>query len=223
MLAPLSAWRRAWLWLEMLVFFVGTPLAMYFAVFGFRLPLFVVLLPVCGVILIALLADKGFSVVGMLGTGFGWRDLLSILLLFAIAAPVVLWAAAHYLPDRFLAFPRYRFDLWLAVMALYPLISVTTQELIYRVFFFHRYGALFGSWRWLAVLLNAALFAYGHIIFQNWPSIVLSFLAGLLFAMRFVRTRSYWAVVLEHSLYGDLIFTAGLGVYFFTGVANFRF
>ncbi len=28
-------------------------------------------------------------------------------------------------------------------------------------------------------------------------------------------------VALEHSLYGDLIFTTGLGVFFFTGVSNF--
>jgi hypothetical protein len=36
----------------------------------------------------------------------------------------------------------------------------------------------------------------------------------------FTRTQSFLAVVLEHALYGDLIFTIGLGRFFFTGAAN---
>ena len=43
-------------------------------------------------------------------------------------------------PQYFLAFPRYNTPLWLLVMTFYPLISVTTQELIYRVLFFDRYA-----------------------------------------------------------------------------------
>ena len=31
-------------------------------------------------------------------------------------------------------------------------------------------------------------------------------------------TRSFWAVFLEHTLWGGLVFTVGLGRYFFTGV-----
>jgi CAAX protease family protein len=48
----------------------------------------------------------------------------------------------------------------------------------------------------------------------------MSFIGGLIFAYRFARTRSFFAVWLEHALYGDLIFTIGLGRFFFTGVAN---
>ena len=44
--------------------------------------------------------------------------------------------------------------------------------------------------------------------------------AELLFAMRYAATRSYWAVVLEHTLWGWLVFTTGLGRYVFTGVSN---
>ena len=217
-----SIWRRAWLWLEMLALFVGAPLGIYVVVYGWHRPLFVVLLPVFALILIALLMDRRFRVVDMLRKGFHWTELLSIAAIFVVVAPFMLWAAATYLPERYLSFPRDRFELWLLVMALYPLISVSTQELIYRVFYFHRYAPLFNGSRSLAILLNAALFGYAHIIFLNWPSVVLSFFGGLLFAWRYVRTGSYWAVVLEHALYGDLLFTAGLGVYFFTGVSNLR-
>ena len=41
---------------------------------------------------------------------------------------------------------------------------------------------------------------------------------GLLFAARYAMTRSYWAVFVEHALWGALVFTVGLGQFFFTGV-----
>ena len=37
-------------------------------------------------------------------------------------------------------------------MMLYPVFSVVPQELVFRTFFFHRYGPLFGSARWTMVL-----------------------------------------------------------------------
>jgi hypothetical protein len=41
---------------------------------------------------------------------------------------------------------------------------------------------------------------------------------GALFAWRYAMTRSFWAVFIEHTLWGALVFTVGLGRYFFTGV-----
>ena len=49
-------------------------------------------------------------------------------------------------------------------MLLYPLMSVAVQELVYRTFYFHRYGVLFGDAWWLAILLNGVLFGLGHIV-----------------------------------------------------------
>jgi hypothetical protein len=43
---------------------------------------------------------------------------------------------------------------------------------------------------------------------------------GLLLAVRYAMTRSYWAVFIEHTIWGWLVFTIGLGRYFFTGVSN---
>ena len=37
-------------------------------------------------------------------------------------------------------------------------------------------------------------------------------------ALRYALTRSFWAVYLEHTLWGALVFTVGLGRFFFTGV-----
>jgi membrane protease YdiL (CAAX protease family) len=92
---------------------------------------------------------------------------------------------------------------------------------MFRLFFFGRYRSLFLGNPHAAILLNAVLFAFVHIIFQNVISVVISLLGGLLFAWRFEKTRSFWAVWLEHSLYGNLLFTLGLGRYFYTGVSSF--
>jgi membrane protease YdiL (CAAX protease family) len=92
------------------------------------------------------------------------------------------------------------------------------QELVYRTFFFHRYGVLFGNWWWAAILLNGVLFGLGHIVIGTPLAIYGTMATGALFAWRYAMTRSFWAVFLEHTLWGALVFTVGLGRYFFTGV-----
>src|SRR5208337_1405748 len=156
-----------------------------------------------------------------------WRDVFSILALFALCGGALTIFAYERYPQSFLSFPRSNTSLWLLVMAFYPLISVTTQELVYRVFFFHPYAAALNGAGWLAIAVNAMLFATMHaILFASrgsmfhWEAVTFSLIGGLIFAYRFVKTRSLLAVWLEHALYGDLIFTIGLGRFFFTGVAN---
>lgn len=219
---PISPMRRIWLVVELLLMFIAAPIAMDWGIRSYGVPLFVVLLPVLALFVILLLADRTFSLKLALAKGFGGRELVGILVLFAVLAPVILAAAYLLVPGSFLGFPTRVPRLWLIIMVLYPLVSVTTQEIIYRVFFFHRYGPLFGRQIWLMILVNGALFAFGHIMFRNWISIWVSLVGGLLFAWRYHRTKSFWAVFLEHALYGDLIFTAGLGRFFFTGLSIFR-
>ena len=67
--------------------------------------------------------------------------------------------------------------------------------------------------------MHAIIFASRGSSF-HWEAVTISFIGGLIFAYRYTRTRSFLAVWLEHALYGDLIFTVGLGRFFFTGVAN---
>jgi membrane protease YdiL (CAAX protease family) len=149
-----------------------------------------------------------------------WREVFSIAVLFVvIGGSIAVWVRQE-MPDVFLSMPQGNPSLWRLVMVFYPLLSVIPQELVYRTFFFHRYGPLFGRFTWAAILLNGALFGFAHIIFGSWTSVLLSGALGCLLAYRYVVTRSFWAVWLEHALYGDLIFTIGLGRYFFTGVSS---
>jgi len=96
---------------------------------------------------------------------------------------------------------------------------VLAQEFMYRAFFFHRYGPLFSS-RWMLIGVNAMVFSLGHVLFRNWIALGGTLIAGLLLAWRYERTRSFWAVWVEHVLWGWLVFTIGLGVFFFTGIKN---
>jgi membrane protease YdiL (CAAX protease family) len=125
---------------------------------------------------------------------------------------------AEFHPAWFLEFPRNRPDTYRTVLLLYPAMSVVVQELVYRTFFFHRYGALFGGAWWLAILLNGVLFGLGHIVIGTQLAVYGTMATGTLFAWRYAATRSFWAVFIEHTLWGALVFTVGLGRFFFAGV-----
>jgi membrane protease YdiL (CAAX protease family) len=92
--------------------------------------------------------------------------------------------------------------------------------LLYRSFYFHRFGPHFGSQRWLGVILNGLLFGFAHIVMESTFAILATAAGGLLLAVRYAMTRSYWAVFIEHTIWGWLVFTIGLGRFFFTGVSN---
>jgi uncharacterized protein len=217
----MSPARRVWLAIEMLLLYVGAPIVVFVLIRDYRVPLFNILPVVFAVFVVLLTLDRTFSWREALRRGISLRTLASIAAIFCLAAPVLTLFAWYDNPRGFLRFPRYAQDTWIMVMVLYPVLSVTAQEIMFRLFFFHRYRALFGVDAQGAIVLNAVLFAFAHIAFQNVTTLVISLIGSLLFAWRYEKTRSYWAVVLEHSIYGNLIFTLGLGRYFYTGVANF--
>ena len=90
--------------------------------------------------------------------------------------------------------------------------------MIYRRFLRRRYAPLFGQGAGF-VAASALAFGFAHILFLNWVAIALTLAGGLLFARAYTAHNSLGLVCLEHALYGCLIFTIGLGQYFFTGAA----
>lgn len=211
--------RRIALIIEFAMLFIAAPLLMRIAVFEYNVPLFYALPPVLVLMILLLFADPTFNLKRELMRVFSFATLYSILILFAIGATIVIILMAKTMPERLFALAAERPGKWAKIMTLYPFTSVLAQELVYRVFFFHRYGPLFKN-RWTLIAANAFVFAFGHILFRNWIALVATVLGGALFAWRYERTRSFWAVWVEHVLWGWLVFTVGLGVYFFTGVAN---
>jgi len=209
---------RLWRFVEMAVLFGIAPIAIDRAVHQGGTPVFIALLPVLVLIVVFLLVDRTFSMKKELTRGFSLAQLASILAVFAIGGGAVAYYVAEYMPRLFMEFPRNRPDTYARIIMLYPLMSVIVQELVYRTFFFHRYGLLFGRHWWLAILLNGLLFGFGHLVIGTPLAIYGTMATGVLFAWRYAMTRSFWAVFIEHTLWGWMVFTVGIGRYFFTGV-----
>jgi uncharacterized protein len=143
-------------------------------------------------------------------------SLRSIALRAAAVGAVITGLVLLLRPAAFLAMPRQAPGLWLAGLVLYPLVSAWPQEVVFRLFFFHRYQPLFGGATWL-VAANAVAFGFLHAVYPSPLAAILSLPAGVLLALTYRRTRTMGPVWLEHSIYGLLLFTIGLGGYFYDG------
>lgn len=137
---------------------------------------------------------------------------------FLIFAPAITLLTWVFMPEHIFSFPRTMPQQWLTVMLLYPLLSVWPQEIIYRTFLYHRYAPLFGQTAGY-VAASAVLFGFMHIIFLNPVAIIMTVIGGALFASDYARHQSLMLACLEHALYGCLIFTLGLGVFFYSQAA----
>jgi membrane protease YdiL (CAAX protease family) len=145
------------------------------------------------------------------------KDLKSITIVFLPAALFLSIITYIALPSKFFSFPTSRPNLWLIVMLLYPPLGVLPQELLFRCFFFHRYRTLFKGKERQLIFLNALSFGLSHIFYANWIAPVLSFFGGLLFAWRYHVSSGLFTVALEHALWGNFLFTTGIGWYFYSG------
>lgn len=135
---------------------------------------------------------------------------------FVIATALGIGLLLTFAPDQLFNFPRQRPELWFRVMLIYPLLSVIPQELIYRTFFYERYGRLIPE-AWPMTIWNAFCFGYMHIVLQNAAAPLISVIGGLIFAYGYHQHRSLKWASIEHAAYGCMIFTIGLGWYFFRG------
>ena len=139
-----------------------------------------------------------------------------------IRAGVVALAACLYVllntPELFLSFPKNRTGMWSLVMLLYPVLSVLPQELIYRVYIFEKFFPEPHQEK-LAILASTVLFSWVHVVYAGYFAMLSTLVAGGVLGGSYCRSRRHpgalWPVLLEHSLYGMLVFTIGLGRYFF--------
>ncbi|MHC3993868.1 CPBP family intramembrane glutamic endopeptidase [Thiomicrolovo sp. ZZH C-3] len=141
-------------------------------------------------------------------------ELWRILIRFALLGTLLGVAVWIIFPERLFAFPVEHSGLWLMVMLLYPLLSALAQEILFRAFFTYRFERLIADRR-ILILFNALLFSLVHGVFGNPVAMILSFLGGLLFMRTYLRTRSVAMSAIEHSLYGNLVFTLGIGGFFY--------
>ena len=221
-------------WIEMLVLFVGAPALIWQfpgSLGGPRLFGFLWLMGVvCG---IGLFVDNKFdrkklwnfkAVIPAMGWIVG-RWLVCCIVLTALFG----LASGRQLPGLSLDVPTGLFSIFhreelpwflpLLITLFYPWVSVYPQNLIYRAFFCQRYRPILGG-GWGLILINAAVFSFGHVMFNNWIVLLLTFVGGILFTRTYLKSRSLLLATIEHALYGLFCFYLGIGVFLLYGASG---
>jgi len=199
---------------EFVLLFFGIPLLIFYRVLP-NLPIPYLLLAALFAFL-ALRHDPSFDLARIISLRNVASNLPKLVLRDAIFLVLLGLAVRQFAPDLLFSFVKRAPWFWAFVMVAYPLVSVYPQELLYRAFFFHRYQPLFGS-GWTLLVASALAFGFVHIIFGNWLSVALCVAGGLLFAFTYQHSGSLLLTCIDHALFGNFIFTIGLGRFFYHG------
>ena len=160
---------------------------------------------------ILLLNDPGFD--NRVLTRFRKNYVIKSAVRMVVISILLLWFTFWIFPQLFFSYPLEHFNSYLITFFLYPIASVIPQELIYRVYYFHRYEALIPE-KYLLMFSNAFIFGLTHFIYGNWVAPIATFLAAWIFIWNYYNTKSIWNVTIEHYFYGILMFTVGFGYFF---------
>ncbi len=204
-------WKKFYLGTEFALLFFGIPLFMFLDT-GFTHPS-AVLLPFLVAVFIIL----------RYGTGFRWRELICFKIsrrdflrdgtILAISGALLLAGVLIWVPGKFLNLPISNVWIWLALCTFYPVFSAYAQEVLYRTFLFRRYRELFPR-DWQMIAASGISFSFVHILYYHPLSMILTLFAGIYLSTAYLRTRSVLYTSILHGILGILVFTVGLGEYF---------
>lgn len=195
--------------IEFIVFYVFVPFIISSVLDGWLkiLPLIMIAL----FFLFLLLKDPEFD--RAILTRFDRKFLKGSITRLIIITILLVWFTYWIFPLLFFQYPLNNFKSYLLTFFLYPVASVLPQEIIYRVYFFHRYKSIVPE-KSLLMLSNAIIFGLTHLIYDNWVAPVATFLASWIFIYNYYKTKSFLLVSLEHYFYGLVMFTIGFGYFF---------
>ncbi len=71
----------------------------------------------------------------------------------------------------------------------------------------------------MAVAVNALVFGLAHLMFWNWVAVALCVAGGAIFALGYLR-HGFLQAVLLHAVCGGILFTSGLGTFFYHGAVG---
>lgn len=161
--------------------------------------------------LILLLRDSRFdnSILVRLDRAYIKKSVARVIVITVL----MIWFTWWIFPDLFFKYPTENFKDYVITFFLYPVASVLPQEIIYRVYYFHRYRKLVPE-KYLLMLSNAIIFGLTHFIYGNWVAPIATFLVSWIFIFNYLQTKSLLNVSLEHYFYGLVMFTIGFGYFF---------
>ncbi len=194
--------------LEFFLFFIFLPSVMFFI--NSTKIVFMVLYTLSFITFYILRRDKEFKY-SVLKKKIDWKFILVFFFLSLFAG---YFYVSIITPELLFDFPKNNFSVWLLVMLGYPFLSVVPQEFIYRVFFFHRYKNWFNSNISILTVTNLFVFSYAHIVFSNHHAIFITALISPIFSYAYIK-KSFFTCVIIHSIGGQIIFTLGLGKFFY--------
>ena len=204
--------------LEFALLFFGVPLLIYFD--KKLVHPSVIVLPILVLLFLYLRKQKDFKFKEL----FAWpkesRELIKagavILLVFAVLLAGTWW----FVPEKLFNLPKGNLLVWGFLCTFYPVFSAFGQEIIYRTFLFRRYKSLFGNEK-LLIAASAVAFSFVHIVYYSPISMILTLIAGIYLAITYSRTRSVLFTAVLHGIMGDIVFTIGLGEYFWLDIHKF--
>ena len=214
---PAQRASNARLWCEFIILFAGVPIlmAVFFEDIQRNRALFGTVWALAAIAAVLLWRTPGWRF-AKLWQGPVFRE-WRIILAFWVLTAAICWGFVFAIaPERFLIIVTHRPELWIMIMIAYPILSAWPQEVIFRSLFFERYETLFPS-RAVLLLANGFVFGFAHLFYMNWITISMTAVGGMVMGWAYLRHRSMTLAWVLHSLAGQLIFTMGLGHYFYSG------
>lgn len=196
---------------EFILLFFGIPLLIYFDPDFIYPSAFV--LPVLVGIFLYLRKIPEFSFRELIQIKLSKKEILKHGLIILITSVVLFLAVYFFDRENLFNLPKGNLLIWIGLCTFYPLFSAYGQEIIYRVFLYYRYRSIFKS-KLMFVLASSITFSFVHIVYYSHISIILTLLLGAYLAVTYLKTKSVLFTSILHGIFGDLIFTIGLGSYF---------
>jgi len=204
-------YKKIYLGIEFIVLFFGVPLFLLFYR-NLMLPS-TVLLPVLVLIFFLLHKNPRFKWKEL----FYWNINKSLYIkhakLIILAILVLVGFVLVFIPGELFNLPKNNWKIWIAICFFYPVFSVFAQEIIFRTFIFKRYVLLFNKPIYF-ILASGISFSFAHIFYYSHISILTTFILGIYLASVYLKTKSVLFTSLIHGILGDVVFTIGMGQYF---------
>ncbi len=197
--------------LEFTLLFFGVPLLIYSESLVQHSSL--VLLPVLAGMILYFMVKKDFNLKSLIRLNVPRSMIWKNIGLVFLSGFFLIVFVYFYEPENLFNLPKENPNIWLMLIIFYPLFSAYSQEVVYRTFQFTRYRDLLKNRNFL-IAVSGITFAFAHIVYYHPLSMLLTLVAGVYLAWVYRETKSVLFTAILHSLLGILVFTVGLGEYF---------